>query len=154
MRAYLSGGMENAPDLGRAWREELTEWLSLELGHNVFNPVEVQHRLMSEDELENFRNWRFDERNRFKSTVRKFIEGDLHALETEINYVICFWDNSVLKGGGTHGEVTTAYRLGIPVYLVIDIPFEDVSSWILGCSSQEFDSFDSLKLFFLEKYGG
>ena len=154
MKAYLSGGMENAPELGRAWREDLTEWLSAELGHGVFNPVEVQYKVLSEDELENFREWRFDERDRFKTTVRKFIEGDLNAIETEIDYIICLWDKSVLKGGGTHGEVTTAYRLGIPVYLVIDIPFEDVSSWILGCSSREFDSFDNLKSFLLETYGG
>ncbi len=154
MKAYLSGGMENAPELGRAWREDLTDWLSVELGHSVFNPVEVQYKVLSEDELENFREWRFDERDRFKTTVRKFIEGDLNAIETEIDYIICLWDKSVLKGGGTHGEVTTAYRLGIPVYLVIDIPFEDVSSWILGCSSREFDSFDNLKSFLLETYGG
>ncbi|MEE2877091.1 MAG: hypothetical protein VX822_04880 [Candidatus Neomarinimicrobiota bacterium] len=154
MRAYLSGGMENAPELGRAWREELTTWLSDALGHSVFNPVEVQHKVLTDDEFDNFRDWRFDERDRFKTTVRKFIEGDLHAIETEIDYIICFWDSSVLKGGGTHGEVTTAYRLGIPVYLVIDIPFEDVSSWILGCSTREFDNFHSLKLFLLEKYGG
>ena len=154
MKAYLSGGMENAPELGRAWREDLTDWLSAELGHSVFNPVEVQYKVLSEDELENFREWRFDERDRFKTTVRKFIEGDLNAIETEIDYIICLWDKSVLKGGGTHGEVTTAYRLGIPVYLVIDIPFEDVSSWILGCSSREFDSFDNLKSFLLETYGG
>ena len=154
MKAYLSGGMENAPELGRAWREDLTDWLSVELGHSVFNPVEVQYKVLSEDELENFRDWRFDERDRFKTTARKFIEGDLNAIETEIDYVICFWDSTVWKGGGTHGEVTTAYRLGIPVYLVIDIPFEDVSSWILGCSSREFDSFDNLKSFLLETYGG
>ena len=33
MKAYLSGGMENAPDLGRAWRADISRWLSDELGH-------------------------------------------------------------------------------------------------------------------------
>ena len=153
MKAYLSGGMENAPDLGRAWRADISRWLSDELGHDVFNPVEVEHELLTDEELITFRGWRFNERDRFKATVRKLIERDLNVIETSVDYIICYWDNSVLKGGGTHGEVTTAYRLGVPVYLVVGMPFQEVSSWILGCSDKEFNSFDELKVFLSEKYG-
>ena len=72
----------------------------------------------------------------------------------EIDYVICYWDETVLKGGGTHGEVTLAHRMGIPVYLVMNMPFDDVSSWILGCCEGEFDSFVDLKQFLVEEYSG
>lgn len=154
MKAYLSGGMENAPALGRAWREDISQWLASQLGHTVFNPVKVQHDVLTQEEIDQFRSWRRDERHRFKTTARKFIRRDLDAISSEVDYVICYWDESVLKGGGTHGEVTTAYHHGVPVYLVIDMPFQDVSSWILGCSEREFDSFDALKQFLLNTYGG
>ena len=55
------------------------------------------------------------------------------------------WDKSVFKGGGTHGEITMAYWLGKPVYLVNNLPINDVSSWIFSCSEEIFDNFDNLK---------
>ena len=154
MKAYLSGGMENAPELGRAWRDEMTVWLKDKLGHTVFNPVVIQNETLTDEESENFRYWRLSKRDQFKSTVRKLIKRDLDAIENEIDYVICLWDDTVLKGGGTHGEVTSAHRLSIPVYLVMKIPFDDISSWILGCCEGEFDSFEALKQFLMEKYVG
>ena len=154
MKAYLSGGMENAPELGRAWRDEMTAWLNNQLGHTVFNPVEVQNGILTTEEFENFRSWRFNQHAQFKLAVRKLIKRDLDAIDNEIDYVICYWDETVLKGGGTHGEVTLAHRMGIPVYLVMNMPFDDVSSWILGCCEGEFDSFVDLKQFLVEEYSG
>ena len=128
MKAYLSGGMENAPELGRAWRDEMTAWLNNQLGHTVFNPVEIQNETLTAEEVENFRSWRLNQRAKFKLAVRKLIKRDLDAINNEIDYVICYWDETVLKGGGTHGEVTLAHRMGIPVYLVMNMSIEDVSS--------------------------
>ena len=56
------------------------------------------------------------------------------------------WDESVFKGGGTHGEITLAYWLGKPIYLVNELPLEDISSWIFSCSNYVFNNFDDLKL--------
>ena len=39
MIAYLSGAMEFADDEGSGWRKDLTKWLNLNLGHNVYDPV-------------------------------------------------------------------------------------------------------------------
>ena len=153
MIAYLSGGMEKAPDLGKVWRKEISNWLYSELGHKVFNPVEEQYKVLTNEEIEKFRSWRLNEPKRFKTTVRKMIDADINALESFVDYIICFWDESALKGGGTHGEVTTAYRLGIPVYIVSKIPIEYISAWILGCCRKEFDDFNNLKVFLLKKYG-
>ena len=47
MIAYLSGGMEKAPDLGKVWRKEISNWLYSELGHKVFNPVEEQYKVLT-----------------------------------------------------------------------------------------------------------
>ena len=47
--------------------------------------------------------------NEYKKIVRKIIKLDLNALINNADYLIVKWDKSVLKGGGTHGEVTMAY---------------------------------------------
>ena len=47
MIAYLSGAMEYAQDEGEVWRDSISEWLSIKLGHDVINPVE-ESRLIIE----------------------------------------------------------------------------------------------------------
>ena len=39
MIAYLSGGMENAFNDGKQWREEISIWLKNKLGHPVIDLV-------------------------------------------------------------------------------------------------------------------
>ena len=46
-----------------------------------------------------------------------------------------------MRGAGTHAELSVAYRCGIPVYLVLGMPVEKVSGWILGCATRAFSSF-------------
>ncbi|MCH8012463.1 MAG: hypothetical protein IIA61_11035 [Candidatus Marinimicrobia bacterium] len=151
MRAYLSGAIEHATDGGSSWRNEISKWLKNRLGHKVFNPVTAEP--LSNKERENFRAWRITDYPKFKQTIRKLIDHDLQNLINEIDYIICYWDKGVLKGAGTHGEVTTAYYHKIPVYTVMGMAKSEVSSWILGCTTQEFDDFDDLKIFLLQKYG-
>ena len=153
MKAYLSGAIENASDEGKEWRDEISEWLSSEINHKVFNPLDVEKTLMTPDEHQNFRSWRETDYDKFQSVVRKFIERDLDEVCFESDYIICYWDDAVRDGGGTHGEVTVAYRNRIPVYLVLGMPFSRISAWILGCSSEVFNSFDDLKEFLQKKYG-
>ena len=77
--------------------------------------------------------------------IRKIISVDLEAVVKHADYLIVKWDTSVFRGGGTHGEVTMAYWLGKPVYLVNSLPIADISSWIFSCSEEIFDAFESLK---------
>jgi hypothetical protein len=44
-----------------------------------------------------------------------------------------------------------AYRRGVPVYLVTQLPAEQVSGWILGCASQVFSSFEELQEYLAKK---
>lgn len=152
MKAYLSGAVEHAPDGGQAWREEMTDWLKKRLGHEAFNPA-LQGPALTPEEEANFRKWKGNDFPRFKTAVRKIIERDLKAITSEIDYVICFWDSGVVRGGGTHGELTVAYYLGKRVYMVLGMPRSDVSSWILGCATREFEDFDQLKAFLEKEYG-
>ncbi len=154
MIAYLSGAMENARDEGSAWRNDLTDWLRKELGHDVIDPVELAAELVQKENADSYRDWKVTDPIRFRNIVRKMIARDLFAVKSESDYVICLWNEDVLKGGGTHGEVTTAYDHGIPVYLINQLPQEDLSGWIFSCSTEVFDDFTGLKKFLKSYYNG
>lgn len=148
---YLAGGIEKASDGGVAWRAELTTFLEGQLGHRVHDPTRDEPGLMSEEERREFRLWKAQPESwsRFQDVVRRIIHRDLDLILNETDYVIAYWDESVLGGGGTHGELTLSYWFGIPVYLVLGMPRSEASSWILGCATEVFDSFDALKRRFL-----
>ena len=152
MKAYLSGAIEYAPDGGEEWREEMTSWLKKHLNHTVFNPA-IPSSVLTQEERANFRRWKVDDFFRFRATVRKLIQRDLEAIVKKIDYVICHWERGVLRGGGTHGELTMAYYFGKRIYMVLGMPRGEVSSWILGCTTEVFDSFNQLKKYLAREYG-
>ena len=151
MRVYLAGGIEYCPDHGRKWRADLTPALR-ELGHDPYDPAEDEQKTLDEDEVGQFRRWKASDLPRFQRAVRKIIHFDLDRLEQETDTIVCYWDEGATKGAGTHGELTVAFRRGIPVYLVLGMPREKVSGWILGCATEVFEDFDSLKDFLREKH--
>lgn len=145
MIAYLSGAMEHAEDEGAGWRQELANWLKNQLNHDSIDPVKASQEIIETYKIGDYRSWKTSDPERFRLFVRHMIDYDLNAVIKQSDYVICLWNQDVLSGGGTHGEVTVAYEHDIPVYLVIDMSLEDVSGWILGCSSQYFFSMDEVK---------
>ena len=145
MIAYLSGPIENARNDGAEWRISITKWLKTNLGHDVFDPVVATKSIVNENSGKDFRSLKVSEPEKYKSIIRKIIKVDLHAVVNHADYLIVKWDKSVFKGGGTHGEITLAHWLGKPVYLVNDLPIDDVSSWIFSCSELIFSDFEGLK---------
>lgn len=152
MIAYLSGAMEQAADEGALWREEIARWLKTELGHDVIDPVVSSQLLVEKYEAQDYRDWKFSDIQRFVEFIRKAIDLDLDNVINNSDYIICFWNEDVMKGGGTHGEVTIAYYKNIPVYLVNQVPIEELSGWIMACSTQIFNQFSELKSYLLETY--
>jgi len=73
LKAYLSGGMENAKDLGAFWRQDFSIWLANKLNHKVFNPVEIQKQTLSEFEIKNFRGWIKKDPKKFKQIIHKMV---------------------------------------------------------------------------------
>ncbi len=67
-------------------------------------------------------------------------------------YLIVLWDESTLYGGGTHGEITIAYWVDKPIFLVNKLPKEKLSGWISSCSTETFESFDELKKALLTEF--
>lgn len=151
-RVYLAGAIERAPDAGCHWREEISRFLTDELGHSLFNPCLEENHVLTPYEFKNFRKWKTTDLSRFREVVHKIIDTDLDVLMNRVDYIICLWDRYVLDGGGTHGELTVAYLHKIPVYMVTQIPVESISSWIIGCTTEIFSDFDALKNFLREKF--
>ena len=145
-RVYLSGAIEHAADGGKGWRREIAAFLR-ELGHDVYDPAEDEKKDLTGEELREFRRWKREDPARFREVVRKIIAWDLDRIELRSDYVVALWDEASARGGGTAAEVTLAYRLGKPVYLVLGMPAANASGWILAAATRVFDDFDALKEF-------
>ena len=149
MRAYLAGSIEFSSDGGRRWRKELATFLQESLGDEVYDPAEDEKKNLTEDEQAHFRGWKATDLDRFRQAVRKIIDFDLDLLERRIDYVVCYWDKTSIQGGGTPAELTSAYRKGIPVYLVTELAVDQMSGWVISCADCVFPDFASLQSFLL-----
>ena len=152
MIAYLSGPIENAANDGADWRELITLWLKDEIEHDVFNPVLATRKIISNLTNTQFREMKDTSPKKYKNLIRQIIDIDIKAVVEESDYLIVNWNKSVFKGGGTHGEITLAYYLKKPIYLVNHVPLDDLSSWIFSCATEVFDSFDDMKIHLLSTY--
>lgn len=153
MLAFLCGGMEFAPDGGREWRERMRRWLEENVNHAAYDPALEARRLMSGGELRDLPRWKTTDLERYRKTMRFIINHDLDVMSGRADYVICYWDRAAAHGGGTQAELTAAYRKGLPVYLVTEMPVEEISGWVVGCTTRIFSSFEELKSFLAATYG-
>lgn len=147
MLGYLAGSIEFSHDQGKGWRETVRVFMENVLGHEVYDPAEDEKKNLSDEESANFRLWKTNDFERYREAVRKIIDFDLDLIENRVDYIICFWTKQSAMGGGTPAELTLAYRKRIPVYLVTEVPYEDMSGWVLSCADEVFQDFDSLKSF-------
>jgi len=152
MKAYLAGAIEHSPDNGKAWRVDITEFLQQEFGHDVYNPHIEEPKILTPEEREQFRLLKTENLPEFQKIVRKLIRNDIKSILTEIDYIICLWDEYAEKGGGSYGELTFAFYHGIPVYMVTPMELAHISGWILGCTTDFFKNFDELKTFLQDKF--
>ncbi len=149
MLVYLSGSIEYAADFGKSWRAQITPFLR-GLGHTVYDPAADERKNLADDEVRDFRKWKTTDLRRFQATLRKIIAWDLDWIDRS-GCVVCYFDEAAARGAGTQGEITHAHRHGIPVYLVLGMPQEKVSGWVLGCASEVFADFEQLKRAFTAK---
>lgn len=149
---YLSGAIEHASDGGKGWRGEIAGFLTGQLGHRVYDPAADEKKNLTDEERESFRRWKLDAPDRFHGVIRKIIAWDLDRIERETDYLIAFWDEASARGGGTAAEITIAYRIGKPVYLVLGMPREKASGWVLSAAQEVFESFEELKAFLRRRF--
>jgi len=144
MLIYLCGAIEQSPDQGKAWRTDVTRSLH-ELGHEVYDPALDEQKDLTEQEARDFRGWKQTDLPRFQQTIRKVIQYDLDWVEERCDAIVAYWDEYAGKGSGAQGELTVAYRRGLPVYLVTKLPVDQLSGWLLGCASHVFSGFEELR---------
>ena len=152
MIAYLSGAMEFANDEGAGWRKEVTYWLGKTLGHSVFNPVLESEKLVKKYGAKSYRDWKESDIQKYTNFIRLCVDRDIDIVRNKCDYLICLWDESVMKGAGTHAEVTIAYESNKPVYLINKLSIDNLSGWIMACSTKIFTDFEPLKIFLSEEY--
>ena len=150
MIAYLSGPIENAVNDGADWRIELSKWLREKLNHEVFDPVKETRSIIKNTKKSSFRSMKLNSPENYRILMREIIDLDLNAVINKSDYLIVNWNENVLMGGGTHGEVTIAYYFNKPVFIVNTIPLNKMSSWIFGCADKIFKDFNDLKKFLLQ----
>src|SRR5262249_28755731 len=142
-RFYLSGGIEHSADAGRGWRREIAAFLE-GLGIEVYEPAAGQKKDLTCEQGAALRAWKKADPDRFGAVVRKIVAWDLEKVESHCDGVLAYWDESAARGGGTAAEITLAYRLGKPVYLVLGMPRAAASGWVLACAEEVFEDFEAL----------
>lgn len=147
---YLSGGIEHSGDGGRGWRREIAGFLR-EIGDDVYDPAADEKKDLTEEERANFRRWKADSPDQFRQVVRKIIAWDLGRIESDSDCLLALWDESASRGGGTAAEITLAYRLGKPVYLVLGMPRAEASGWVLAAAEEVFEDFETLKAYLVRR---
>jgi nucleoside 2-deoxyribosyltransferase len=152
VKIYISGAIEHSADEGRGWRRVLGDRLAA-LGHDLYDPAADEKKDLDEVERREFRRWKLENPERFRVAVRKIVAWDLARIENESDAVVALWDDAAARGGGTAAEITLAYRLGKPVYLVLGMPRRQASGWVLACAERVFEDFEELERF-LARDGG
>jgi hypothetical protein len=146
LRVYLSGGMEYASDEGRDWRSTLQEWLEREFCCSVFNPnLESARFFAAHYPAVNFRRLKQDNPALYKTIASGLVDLDCAEIARRTDLVICYWDESAMRGAGTKGELTMAKFFNKPVYMVTAIPRQEIPGWVLGCTTELFPSFEALQ---------
>ena len=152
MIAYLSGAMEFASDEGAAWRNSISFWLNNELGHKTIDPVQESAKIIEKNNAADYREWKILDPERYANFIKLCVKNDINIVRNKADYIVCLWDENVIKGAGTHAEVTLAFELNKPVYLINRLPLMDLSGWIMACSTEIFDDFNQLKEFLIKHY--
>jgi len=144
MKFYLSGGMEYKKDLGKEWREWVTDRLE-EMRHDAINPVRLEVLEEEGDQPVQVRltHMKLDaDLSGVRKTVRESLfRKDMFAIQLA-DAVVVLYDESAQHGAGTLSEAWEAFREARPVYLVTDFPLEKIPTWLIGETTDIFKDFD------------
>lgn len=151
--AYLAGAMEFAHDGGLGWRAEFTNWLNETLGHGVLDPTILEHDQLDEAERIALPSLKQKDFGRLRQIARRIVHYDLDLVLNKCDYIVCLWNESTQRGCGSAGEITVATWAGKPVYLLLDYPREQASTWMVGCTTSIHESWDDLKQALVRDFG-
>ena len=162
---YLVGSIEDSPDMGASWRDQITPFLK-SLHINVLDPVKLESKKLKNKKLnrlpkfvttvfgtkKRIKKWHdlkssANKRdiNRFNNYMSIVITKDLEYVKRS-DFIIAYWG---IPSFGSAGELTVAFDLGIPVYMVAPI---ELPAWTRSCCTKVFLTFDELKNFLKKKH--
>jgi len=140
--------MEYAENEGRDWRHALQTWIESELGWTVFNPNCESDRFFQTQYTDvDIRGLKVTDPERYKKIIEQLVDCDCREIAGRSDIVICYWDESAMRGAGTKGEVTIARHFGKPVYMITTMSAQDIPGWVLACTTRIFPTFSDLKSF-------
>jgi hypothetical protein len=153
-KVYLAGAMEFALDGGTGWRADLRVWLHERLGHQALDPTILEHDQLTDAERLTIptlkRERDFDSIRRLANRI---VHYDAALVLQQADYVICHWNEATQRGCGTAGELTLAAVARKPVHLLLDYPADQVSTWLVGCTTTIHHDWEELKSNLLTIYG-
>jgi len=142
MKVYLIGGMQFAEDGGRTWRRELGAWLK-EQGFTVLDPLKFNKEKLLDEA---------DPGMAMKAAIREVIRYDIDVVVNKMDFGVCYYDESMIGGGGSHSECTQSLLSEKDLLIVLTIPKERASAWTLACATKVVGSIEELKEYILGKY--
>lgn len=165
LKWYLVGPIQYVEDY-ITWRQKMVNFLE-SLGHEGLMPWgEIYHSKWVRGE---YKKWATEMKPEdFCSRVRKHMRGNV--LNFDINALldsdgIIFYLPKDTKTVGSHGEITLAYYLkrwvtngkkkwfeGKKIFLITDIPIEEMPYWLIGCSDYIFFSMEEFEKYFKENF--
>lgn len=164
LKFYLVGPIQWSDNF-MGWREDLREFLE-EYGHEALLPWgEIYHGKKGKMV---FLNWAKELSPKvYFAKVRKYmrrhvIKWDLKAVEACDG--IIFWLPKGIKTVGSYGEITLIYYFIYhkkyskwkgkqkKIFVITDIPIEELSYWLIGCSDKIFKNFKKFKKYFKENF--
>ncbi len=147
--------MEYAQNNGADWRIEMETWLKKDLSHTAFNPVKASEQfLKTQYPRIDFRETKLNDLGQHRRIAAEIVRLDSQEIILRSDYIICYYDESAQRGAGTKGELTVAALFAKPVYLVKGMPIVDIPSWVIGCMTEMFDDFETLRRFLQDKFSG
>jgi len=132
---YLAGGMEHAED-GISWRQQATKMLKPE-GIYTWNPYKEEKKLFDIDIQEFIKTHdRVKDYDKFNKVMNRIVTADLDVIFNNAEAVLVKYDKSVLRGAGTHAEISFATYMNTPVHAWLDsLDLAEVPLWAIGCFS-------------------
>jgi hypothetical protein len=149
---YLAGPIGDVPiGEARTWRNKAEQILG-EMGIDVLNPLLKEEQTMIRRSV---LNWcRTGNIDAIRPLVgRDLIEPDLKMVENS-DFITLWLPKEGQELCGSYGEITYAFKLRIPVYIVterrtkpLNIPY-----WAVGCSTMIFKEWDSYYKYIKENW--
>jgi hypothetical protein len=148
LSAYLSGGIDFDPTMGREWRDDMTSFLEPR-NVRVFNPL--KHIFYGSQEIDTVKRPRMKKMledgdfEGLKNEMKSLVHMDLHAVDLA-SFLICSY-NVNIHMCGTIEESTLANKQQKPILIMAKNGKKKLPSWIYGRMPWQhfFESWDELK---------